>query len=91
MEMVLSEKKMPMALFKPYGYAAKRYVSGHSLSLVVFFIFKYITSKKIRKAQDMAEKNSPMLWLPRSLTIKKQHQLVVVYGTDEETQSTSVQ
>lgn len=57
----LNEKEMPMALLKPFGYSAKR----SQLQIACFWswlvfgcllhLYKYITSKKIREAQDMAE------------------------------------
>lgn len=56
-----NEKKMPMALAKPFGYSAKRSQLQIACfwSWLIFGIilhaWKYISSKKIREAQDMAE------------------------------------
>lgn len=56
-----SEKKLPMALFKPFGYSAGRTQLQIACfwSWLVFGIalhaWKYASSKKIREAQDFAE------------------------------------
>ncbi|KAL7543734.1 hypothetical protein ACHAXR_013012 [Thalassiosira sp. AJA248-18] len=56
-----SEKRLPMAVFKPFGYSAGR----TELQIACFWTWlvfgiclhawKYISSKKIREAQDLAE------------------------------------
>jgi len=56
-----SEKKLPMALLKPFGYSAKRSVLQIA-SFWTFFCFgcllhfwKWLSTKKIREAQELAE------------------------------------
>ena len=56
-----SEKRLPMALFKPFGFSAKRSV----LQVVSFWTFltfgcalhywKWLSTKKIREAEELAE------------------------------------
>ena len=56
-----NEKKLPMALIKPFGYSAKR----SQLQIACFWswlvfgslchLWKWISTKKIREAQELAE------------------------------------
>lgn len=91
----LSEKKMPMALFKPFGYSAKR----SELQIACFWswlvfgcllhLYKYITSKKIREAQDMAEQELADAAAAKDLDHQETTPIdgSLQEGTDEEVQS----
>jgi len=91
----LNEKKMPMAVFKPFGYSAKR----SELQIACFWswlvfscllhAYKYITSKKLREAEDMAEKEVADAAAGKGLELQETSHPDdnEVSGTDEENQS----
>ena len=68
-----SEKRLPFALLKPFGYSAGRtqlqigcFWSWLTLG-VVLHIWKYISSKKLRQAQELAEQEQEHPSIVKSL------------------------
>jgi high-affinity iron transporter len=73
---IWSEKQLPFALLKPFGYSAGRtqlqmacFWSWLTLGIVLH-IWKYISSKKIREAQELAEKEHAHPSMVKSLAHK---------------------
>jgi high-affinity iron transporter len=91
-----NEKKLPMAIFKPFGYSAKRSV----LQIASFWTFlcfgcllhfwKWLSTKKIREAQELAEQEKAEAAEAGEKTLEMQETTPIDEkdsGTDEENQS----
>jgi len=91
-----NEKKLPMALVKPFGYSAKRSV----LQICSFWIFltfgcvlhfwKWLSTKKIREAQELAEQEKAAAAEDGEKAFENQETSPIEEknsGTDEENQS----
>ena len=91
-----SEKKLPMAMVKPFGYSAKRSV----LQIASFWTFlcfgcvlhfwKWLSTKKIREAQELAEQEKAEAAETGEKTLEMQETTPIEEkdsGTDEENQS----
>lgn len=91
-----NEKKMPMALLKPFGYSAERSV----LQVASFWCFlcfgcllhfwKWLSTKKIREARELAEQEKNVASEEGGKNFEMQETLPVAKedsGTDEENQS----
>jgi high-affinity iron transporter len=91
-----NEKKLPMAIFKPFGYSAKRSV----LQIASFWTFlcfgcllhfwKWLSTKKIREAQELAEQEKAEAAEAGEKTLEMQETTPIEEkdsGTDEDNQS----
>jgi high-affinity iron transporter len=91
-----NEKKLPMAMVKPFGYSAKRSV----LQIASFWTFlcfgcllhfwKWLSTKKIREAQELAEQEKAEAAEAGEKTLEMQETTPIDEkdsGTDEENQS----
>lgn len=89
-----SEKQLPMALFKPFGFSAKRSV----LQVASFWTFlcfgcvlhfwKWLSTKKIREAQELAEQEKAVAGEEKALGYQETSPIEDKNsGTDEENQS----
>ena len=91
-----NEKKLPMAIFKPFGYSAKRSV----LQIASFWTFlcfgcllhfwKWLSTKKIHEAQELAEQEKAEAAEAGEKTLEMQETTPIDEkdsGTDEENQS----
>jgi hypothetical protein len=75
-----SEKRLPLGLLKPFGYSAGR-TSLHIacfcnwLTLdIALHIWKYVSSKKLHQAQDLAEEENAHRSMVKSMTKSMQKQ-----------------
>jgi high-affinity iron transporter len=91
-----NEKKLPMAMVKPFGFSAKRSV----LQIASFWTFlcfgcllhfwKWLSTKKIREAQELAEQEKAEAAEAGEKTLEMQETTPIDEkdsGTDEENQS----